>query len=72
MSTCQCIISGHETYLYLPLAPLTRNKEKIRPELYSLEINFSLYILTHRISISVQALTPKLKPTPLLALASQL
>ena len=45
----------------------------LNPELFSLEISFSLYMpLMHRTFISVQSLTPKLKPTPLPALASRL
>ena len=44
----------------------------LSPEYFSLQINFSLYMpLTHHISTSVQALTPKLNPTPLPALASR-
>ena len=44
----------------------------LNTEFFSLEITFSLNMpLTHRISISVKALTPKLSPTPLPALASR-
>ena len=44
----------------------------LNTEFFSLEIIFSLNMpLTHRISISVKALTPKLSPTPLPALASR-
>ena len=41
--------------------------------IFLLEVSFSLYMpLMHRISISAHALTLKLKPTPLPALASRL
>ena len=44
----------------------------LNTEFFSLEISFSLNMpLTHRISICVKALTPKLSPTPLPALASR-
>ena len=45
----------------------------LNTEIFSLETSFSLCMpLTHRISISVQALTPKLNLRPLPALASRL
>ena len=45
----------------------------LNPEFFSLETSFSLYMhLTHRISIFVRALTPKLNPSPLPALTSRL
>ena len=55
--------------------PVFRMGYSINPlntEFFSLEISFSLNMpLTHRISICVKALTPKLRPTPLPALASE-
>ena len=40
----------------------------LNTEFFSLEISFSLNMpLTHRISICVKALTPKLSPTPLVS-----
>ena len=48
------------------------NFNPLNTEFFSLEISFSLNMpLTHHISICVKALTPKLSPTPLPALASR-
>ena len=45
----------------------------LNTELFSLETSFTLCMpLMHRISVSVQALTPKLSLSPLSALASRL
>ena len=46
--------------------------KELNPEFFPLEPSFSLYMpLTHRISISVQALTPKLNTSPLSPLTSR-
>ena len=46
--------------------------KELNPEFFPLEPSFSLYMpLTHHISISVQALTPKLNTSPLSALTSR-
>ena len=55
----------------IQILALTRTLNSLNPKFASLQATFSPHMpLTHHISISVQALTPKLHPFPLLALMS--
>ena len=63
---------SHTSYSH-QVSALTWTISPLIPELFSHETSFSLYMpLTHRISISVQALTPKLHLSPLPALTTRL
>ena len=63
---------SHTSYS-LQIPALTRTLSPLNPKFSSLQATFSPHMpLTHLISISVQALTPKLHPCPLLALISSL
>ena len=75
LSTCIQLCSPNtiSPLLSVKLKPQVKTIQGLNPELFSLETSFSLYMpLTHRISISVQAPTPKLNLSPLPALASRL
>ena len=63
---------SHTSYS-LQISALTRTLNPLNPKFSSLQTTFSPHMpFTHLISISVQALTPKLNPCPLPALISSL